>query len=583
VAQVLRRSALFVVVVTILAGGWWIASHRRTTTESRPAAGAGPVRGGTLIVSMRSEPDTYNRHVRATAAVDALSQLTQAKLVRINRVTGAVEPSLAERWTTSEDGRTFTLTLRKGVTFSDGVPLTSADVLFSFRVLYDPGVNSVLASAVKVQGQPLEVSAPGAGTVVITLPAPFAPGIELLDNVPIFPRHQLEAALAAHTFKDAWGLATPPGSMAGLGPFVVSQYVPGQRLTLIRNPHYWRTDAAGVQLPYLDRVELEIVSTQDAEVLRLEAGSIDLLAQADVRPEDYGALKRLGDQGRLALVDVGIGVDPNVLWFNLSPGAARHTPAYLQRAEFRQAISCAVDREAIVKTVYLGAAVPVYGPVTPGNRVWYSEAAPACRHDLGRARSLLAQLGLVDRNNDGMLEDATGSPVRFSILTQRGHIRERTAAVIQEQLRLAGIGVDLVSLDPPSIFQRWSSGDYESIYFGFQTSAMDPANSLDFWLSSGSTHVWNPGQRTPATPWERAIDDLMERQIAAPTLAERQRLFADVQKVFGEELPAIYFVAPRISIAMSTRVGGAQPVLLDPKVLWSADTLYVTASSSTER
>jgi peptide/nickel transport system substrate-binding protein len=182
-----------------------------------------------------------------------------------------------------------------------------------------------------------------------------------------------------------------------------------------------------------------------------------------------------------------------------------------------------------------------------------------------------------------MLHDATGSPVRFSILTQRGHIRERTAAVIQEQLRLAGIGVDLVSLDPPSIFQRWSSGDYESIYFGFQTSAMDPANSLDFWLSSGSTHVWNPGQRTPATPWERSIDDLMERQIAAPTLAERQRLFAEVQKVFGEELPAIYFVAPRISIAMGTRVGGAQPVLLDPKVLWSADTLYVTASSSTGR
>lgn len=554
----------------------WISAHRRAVTTGTPAS-PGAHRGGTLVVSLRSEPPTYNRHVSPTAAVDALSLLTQAKLIHIDRATDEVQPSLAERWTITPDGRTITLTLRQGVTFSDGVPFTSADVVFSFRLLYDPSVDSVLASAVKVQGQPLRVAAPDPATVVITLPAPFAPGVRLLDNVPIFPRHQLEAALAAHTFRDAWGLTAPPGSMAGLGPFVLTEHVPGQRLTLTRNPHYWRRNG-DAQLPYLDRVVFEIVSTQDAEMLRLESGSLDAMTQADVRPEDYAALKRLRDQGALSLTDVGVGVDPNLLWFNLAPTRARSVPAYLKRPEFRQAISCAVNRDAVVSSVYLGAAVPVYGPITPGNREWYSDAVPKYAYDPARARALLAGLGLQDRNRDGVLEDASGNPVRFSILTQRGHIRERTAAVIQEQLRQAGITVDIAALDPGSIFQRWSAGDYDSIYFGFQANSLDPANNLDFWLSSGSTHVWNPNQSSPATDWERTIDDLMQKQAAAPTLAERKRLFDDVQRLFGENLPAIYFVAPKIAVATSRRVGGIRPALLDPKVLWNSDALFVTSS-----
>jgi peptide/nickel transport system substrate-binding protein len=503
--------------------------------------------------------------------------LTHATLVRLNRATGEPEPWLAERWTLSADGRTLTFTLRDAVKFSDGVPLTSDDVVFSFRALYDPAVDSALASGVKVQGRPLQVSAPDPRTVVITLPAAFSPAIALLDNVPIYPKHQLQAALDAHTFGAAWGATTTPGSMAGLGPFVIGEYVAGQHITFTRNPNYWQKDAAGTQLPYLDRINMEIVPTQDAEVLRLEAGSIDLMTQADVRPEDVSALRRLRDQGSLQLVEVGTSVDPNTLWFNLTPGASNlKTRPYLQRGEFRQAISYAVDRDAIVKTVYLGAAVPIYGPSTPGNKIWYSDSVPTYPHDLAKAKTLLAGIGLTDRNGDGMLDDASGQPVRFSILTQRGNIRERTATMLQEQLRQAGIAVDVVGIDPASIFGRFGKGDYDSIYYGFQASAFDPAMNLDFWLSGGSGHVWNLGA---AAPWERAIDDLMQRQAAASSLAERQRLFADVQKVFGENLPEIHFVAAKVYVAMSKRLAGATPVLLDPKVLWNAERLYVTGNS----
>jgi peptide/nickel transport system substrate-binding protein len=425
-----------------------------------------------------------------------------------------------------------------------------------------------------VQGKPLQVAAPDPRTVVITLPAPFPPGMALLDNFPIYPKHQLQAALDAHTFSAAWGPQTKPGTMAGLGPFVLAEYTPGQRMSFTRNPHYWQKDASGVALPYLDRIVVEFVAAQDAEILRLEAGTTDLMTQADIRPEDLAALRRLRDQGALQLADVGTGLDPNTLWFNLTPGsAALRAKPYLQRTEFRQAIAYAIDRDAIVSTLYLGAAVPIYGPVTPGNRTWYSDSAPKYPHDPVRAKALLAGIGLADRNGDGMLDDASGKPVQFSIITQAGNIRERVAAMLQEQLRQAGIKVDIVGLDPSSLFGRFGQGDYESIYYGFQASSYDPAMNLDFWLSGGSAHVWNAG--APA-PWEKTIDDLMQRQAAAPTLAERQRLFAEAQKVFGENLPAIYFVAPKVSVAMSRHVGGAVPVLLDPKILWNAATLYAT-------
>jgi peptide/nickel transport system substrate-binding protein len=125
--------------------------------------------------------------------------------------------------------------------------------------------------------------------------------------------------------------------------------------------------------------------------------------------------------------------------------------------------------------------------------------------------------------------------------------------------------------------QRWSKGDYDSIMHGFQASSTDPALQLDFWLSTGNTHVWNPRQKTPATAWEQQIDTLMHQQTAATSLAERQRLFAEVQRIFGEEVPALYFVAPKVTLAVSPRVRNERPAPQIPQLLWSAETLAVAA------
>lgn len=552
-----------------------------------PAGGAAIARGGELVAMLRSEPTTYIRtaETQGTAAGDLLSLLTEGRLVRINRATDELEPWLAESWTESDDHQAFTFTLRDGVTFSDGAPFTSADVVFSLRAVYHPDVRSSLASDLRVAGQPLAADAPDPQTVVIRLPAPFAPGARLLANLPILPRHLLEAALDGGALAGTWSPSRGPAGFAGLGPFVLTGHVAGQRLVFARNPHYWRRDAAGIQLPYLDVLTVLIVPDTNTEALRLQSGDADLMANADIRPEDHSAFKRLADQGRLRLIPAGVSLDPNLLWFNLT-AATQQDPRYawMGQAAFRHAISCAVDRQAIADVVYLGEAVPIHGPITPANRTWFMPPESPCDRDPARARELLASLGLTDRDGDGMLEDAAGRPARFSLLTQSGHTaRERTAAMLQEQLRQIGLAVDVVALDPGGVVQRFLKGDYDAIYFGVQGSHTDPVMQSGFWLSSGPFHFWNPGQPVPATDWERRIDELMAEQARTSDLAERQRLFAQVQRLFAEHLPALYFVAPKVTIAVSSRVVNEQPVPQIPQLLWSADTLAAAPGAQAAR
>jgi peptide/nickel transport system substrate-binding protein len=538
-------------------------------------------RGGELRALIRSEPATYVRPAEQdpTAAGEVLSVLTEGRLVRVNRITDDVEPWLAAEWTESDDRRTYTLRLREGVRFSDGAPFTSADVLFSLRVVYDPAVRSSLRADLMVAGEPLVAEALDERTVAIHFPEPFAPGIRVLANLRVIPRHKLEPALDRGELAEVWSTARGHDGIAGLGPFVLANHTSGQRLVLTRNPHYWRRDAEGVQLPYLDTLTLLVVPDTNTEALRLQSGEADLMTNADILPEDYSAFKRLADQGRLRLISGGVGLDPNQLWFNLTP-AKQQDPrfAWMGQAAFRHAISCAVDRQAIADVVYLGEAIPLFGPITPGNRTWYVPPDDPCDANPARARELLASVGLADRTGDGMLEDASGRAVRFTLLTQGGHAgRERTAAMVQEQLRQVGIAVDVVGLDPPAIFQRYLKGDYDAIYFGVQGTFTDPAMQPGFWLSSGLFHFWNPQQPTPATEWERRIDELIAAHGRTFDPAERQRLFADVQRIFGEQLPALYFVAPKVTIAVSSRVANEQPAPQVPQLLWSADTLAVAA------
>jgi peptide/nickel transport system substrate-binding protein len=586
------------------------------------------VPGGSLVGSVRAEPRSFNRYVVNGQTEETIAFLTQGTLVRINRVTDQVEPWLAESWEdvsgrsavgsrqsdmnpelipnpesripSLEPGPVYRVKLRRDVTFSDGAPFTSADVLFAFEAIYDPRVASSLASALRVGDRPLTVRALGEHEVEISFPSPHGPGVRLLDALWILPRHKLEPALRAGTLGQAWSAKTSPAEIVGTGPFVLRDYRPGERIVFERNPRYWRRDDRERQLPYLDRLTLEILPDQAAELLRLQAGQLDFTHSA-VRPEDYLTLKRAQDEGRVRLVDLGISLDPDWFWFNLAgsrqtadgrreqadgsrqgrePRAESPEPraeSWLQKREFRQAISLAVDRKAYVEQVFLGAAVPVHGPITPGNTTWFWPELPGGEYDPARAKMLLGGLGLSDRNGDGTLEDAQGNPVRFTVILQRGIAAvERGAAFIRDALAQVGVGLDTVGVDAGTVQARWAAGDYEVIFHRLPMSATDP--SADFWFSSGAFHVWNPAQPMPATAWEGEIDALMRRQAATPDRQESIRLFRQAQAVFSTESPVLCFAAQRLFLATSARLTNATPSRLIPLILWSSDTLAVDGS-----
>jgi peptide/nickel transport system substrate-binding protein len=567
-----RGLALALGLVAAVASG--CRSNARPDSAARATA---PERGGELLASARTEPRSFNRHAARDSTTNLVSTFMNASLVRINRVTDAVEPWLAESWTTSDDGRRVTMQLRRGVVFSDGQPFTADDVLFAFQAAYDERSGSALADPIKAGGRKLEVAAVDPHTVTITFPEPFAPGLRILETLPILPRHRLAPALAAGTVAKAWSLDTPPSELAGLGPFVLREYVPGQRLVFDRNPHYFGRAADGTALPYLDRLVLEIIPDQSAELLRLESGQLDMMT-SEISPDAYAPMKRAADQGRVKLLDLGVSHNADGLWFNLKPGvfAADTRASWLQRDELRQAISMAVNRKLFADTVFLGAGVPIYGAETPANKKWYWSGTKETPHDPAGAARLLASIGLTDRDGDGMLEDARNQPARFTLLTQKGRANlERAAAVIRDELAKIGVVVDVAGLDGAALIDRFLNARYDAVYFNADKTDLDPGTNSDFWLSSGSAHPWNIEQKTPATSWEKTIDELMARQIASQDESERKRLYDDVQRIFSEHVPMVYFVAPRIYAAHSTRVTNVMPSESRPQLLWRPDSVAV--------
>ena len=311
---------------------------------------------------------------------------------------------------------------------------------------------------------------------------------------------------------------------------------------------------------------------------RLQSGATDL-TQSELRPDDYVAVRRAEEEGKLTLIEGGVAPDADALWFCLKPEEKKNDRrlTFLQKREFRQALSHAVDREEFAQTVFLGEAVPVWGPITPGNRPWFSPNIPRYPHDLARARELLKSIGLEDRNANGVVETADGVEARFTVMTQRGiAYYERGVTVLREQAAKVGIALEMVPMEYPTMIDRMLKCQYDAIYMRPYFSHLDPASNLDFWLSSGSTHFWNIGQKTPATEWETRIDTVMHEQAATLDPERRRELFNDAQRILAENLPVLYFVAPRLYFAHSRRMTGVVPSVMRPPVLWNADSLGVT-------
>ena len=192
--------------------------------------------GGQLVVIERAEPRTLNPVIAIDAASKDVIWRTMGDLIHVNRDTQQVEPALARSWVVSRDGRRFTLSLRRGIRFSDGHPFDADDVLFSFRVHMDEKVGSPLRDQLIVGGQPISVQKVDDETVQVDMVEPYAAAERLFDSLAILPSHLLEQPYREGRLPAMWGLGTVAEGIAGLGPFRFKEHVPGQRIVLERNP-----------------------------------------------------------------------------------------------------------------------------------------------------------------------------------------------------------------------------------------------------------------------------------------------------------------------------------------------------------
>jgi peptide/nickel transport system substrate-binding protein len=552
-----------------------IGCQGRGDDLARPHRDDGPVFGGSLVVGIRSEPQTWNRLLATDQVSHEITELIHGALVRVNRVTQEIEPRLAESWSFSEDGKTLTFKLRPDARFSDGEPFTAEDVAFTFRALHDPEVASPLVETAMVDGEPLVPEVVDPLTIRFALPTRTAVVERLFDSLYILPRHRLEASLDNGSFASEYGIGASGESIVGLGPFLLEGYLPGQRVILRRNPHFWEQSEDGRRLPYLDSIVFEIAPDANALMLRFREGKLDLLQP--VSPEDFLALEKSG-RSNLRLLDIGPGSAPERLWFNLNPESSFVSPdkkAWFGDTRFRRAVSLAIDRNAITQVVYLDLASTASGPVSPANHEWWNESVEPTPFDRERAKGLLREAGF-DWDGAGTLVDGQGRPVSFTLVTNADNPhRVKTGALIQEDLAQIGIEMSLVPLDFASLIGRITqSFDYEACLLSILMTDPDPSAEMPLWLSRSPLHIWHPSQSQPSTAWEARIDSLMERQMAAVEESRRKALFDKVQEIVLEELPVVDLVIPHALVGARRRVGNLKPTpFWHP--LWNREGLYI--------
>jgi peptide/nickel transport system substrate-binding protein len=547
--------------------------------------------GGRIVVSLRAEPKTLNPLTAADApSREVILGAMQADLIHINRATQLTEPALAKSWSVSPDGLQYTLALRKGLLFSDGQPVDADDVLFTFRVYLDENVHATQRDQLIVGGKPIAVRKVDAQTVVFQLAKTYGAGERLFDGLAILPRHLLEKPYTDGKLGQSWTLATPANQWAGLGPFRLKEYVAGQKLVVERNPYYWKQDSKGNRLPYLDELVFLFVPNADAQVLRFQSGETDLISR--LSSENFSVLSR--QQSGYTMSDAGPGLEYNFLFFNLNEPGEKTSPTlaakmkWFRDVKFRQAISAAIDREAIVRLVYQGRGAALWGPVTPGNQRWGNSGIRHTARSLEKARALLKEAGFAwptGPDGEQALVDSDAKPVEFSILTSSTNAdRTKMATLIQDDLKQLGVRVQIVPMEFRSLIDRVTqTRQYEACVLGLVSFDADPTAEMNVWLSSGGTHLWNPSQAHPATAWEAEIDKLMEEQLAAPSYAQRKKSFDRVQEILAENQPMVFLASPDILTGAKKSVGNFHPAILEPYVLWNVEQLYFKNASGNTR
>jgi peptide/nickel transport system substrate-binding protein len=205
-----------------------------------------------------------------------------------------------------------------------------------------------------------------------------------------------------------------------------------------------------------------------------------------------------------------------------------------------RAIAHAMDKQAMIVNCLNGYGKPAIAEVSPEDKLYHNPHLTDYPYDLDEARRLLREGGYVDRDNDGIVEDAAGNPVEFSLTTNAGNqIREKMCSILKEDWTKLGMKVNYRPLDFQALVEKlYTTFDWDAVLIGF-TGSPEPNNGANLLRSSGNLHFWNPSQSTPETPWEAEIDRLLEEGAREMDVQKRPQYYWRIQEILHEQLPMI--------------------------------------------
>ncbi len=552
------RTGVVLLALVCLLGG--LAIGRWGT--GRKAQGGTAWREVDELHQMYLVPSSYNFIESNKSYENQLLALIHDRLLNYDPVQNELVAGLARTYEASPDGLTWTFHLRDAQT-PDGVKLDAQDVVFSFNLCLDTQFDCKMRGNFILNKKPIEATATDPLTVTFRLAEPFHSFPFAIARVFIVPRATFtEVSSSEKAFRQAVGVQQPELKyLRGFGPYSVES-ADTQEVRLLRNEKFWGRGDEQTARPYLR--SLVLVMRREDVTAELDFLRDDRFVYRQIGPMEA---ERLREDTRFEVLDRGRGGGCLFFWLNQNPSApwGKTHPgrmALVQKVEFRRALAHAIDRGAIIRRVFQGYADPLYGPVSPVFR-WAArseelqEETP--KTDPAAALAELAKLGVTPGEPDGdgkrwLTYDEGGkrSPLEIEIRTSKDEEdrRRKTAEEIKSQLEEIGVRVKVVEERFGDMVMRLDKTyDYEAAVMVLE-GMPDAAVLRFFFESSGPMHFVNPYQKSPATDWEKRVDELYHLYATAPDVAVRDRAILDVQKTWVAAQPAFHLLNDRKLVAV---------------------------------
>lgn len=430
---------------------------------------------------------------------------------------------LAERYEISEDQKTFTFYLRKGVKWSDGVEVTAEDVAFGYRLITDPKIPTPYASDF-LEVEKFEILDPY--TFRVTYKRPFALALSSWGNLVVLPKHLLEGKDLDY-LKNVFG-RNPIGN----GPFTLVRWKTQQEIVLKANPLYYKGR------PYLNYLIYRIIPDPTTLFMELRSGSIDWVS---LTPLQYLKLQREKEIEKSFHIYKYPAFSFTYIGYNLAH------PIFRDK-RVRKALCYAIDKQKIVKGALLGQGIPAYGPYKPDTWFYNPAIEKSCPYDPQKALTLLLEAGF-KRNEKGLLE-REGKPFEFTLLVNQGNLPRLLAAqIIQQELSKIGIKVNIRTLEWTTLIHQFiDKRRFEAVILGWSTGP-DP----DLYDIFHSSKTVSPGLNFVgyANP---ELDRLLEQGRYTLDVKKRKKIYFKVQEILAEDQPYTFLYIPMSLEAISSRV-----------------------------